>query len=124
MTPVSVLVVEDDLKVAMALRIRLEEAGHSVAHARTGATGVEAAVANPPDVMLLDIRLPDIDGFEVCSKIRGMPELAATRIVFLSAHSQTTFRDRATEVGGDLFLPKTSRAADVLQAIEALMSNQ
>ena len=115
--PKSVLIIDDEPAITAALMIRLEAAGYRVFHAINGLAGVEAAWRHRPEVIVLDIRMPDIDGYEVCTRIRNAPELAETPIVFLSANVQDSARRRALEVGGSAFLSKPYEATDVIAAI-------
>ena len=116
-----VLIIEDDPSVALALRIRLVAAGYLVHHSSKGCTGIEDALKLRPDVIVLDILLPDMDGFEVCSTIRGYDELAQSKVMFHTVHAQPAFRKCAEEAGCDLFLPKKHGTAGVLQGIKSLL---
>jgi DNA-binding response OmpR family regulator len=116
----TVLLVEDNLQVATGIQDRLRMAGVRVVHAATGTEGVRLAAEERPGVIVLDIGLPDIDGFEVCRQIRQLPALGHSRIVFLSAHTQASFRRAAKEAGSDGFLPKTCGSTQVLKEVLAL----
>ena len=116
--PDSVLIIDDEPGITAALMTRLEAVGYEVFHAINGLAGVEAAELHHPDVIVLDIRMPDIDGFEVCRRIKGVDELHETPIVFLSANVQDSARQRAMDAGGSDFLSKPYEAADVIAAIE------
>ena len=117
---ISLLLIEDDQRLGRAMRLRLTRDGYTMYHTTTGTYGVELARANRPDVVLLDIRLPDIDGFEVCHRIRHTPGIEHTKIIFLSTHTQLSFRKRAEQAGGDLFLSKTCRPMEIYEAIQSL----
>ncbi len=116
--PESVLIIDDEPGITAALMTRLEAAGYKVYHAINGLAGVEATALHRPDVIILDIRMPDIDGYEVCARLRKTPEPIDTPIIFLSAHSHDSARQHAMDVGGSAFLSKPYEAADVLAAIE------
>lgn len=116
--PKTVLIVDDDPGITAALMTRLQAAGYEVFHAINGLAGIEAAELHRPDVIVLDIRMPDIDGYEVCTRIKQSPELCAIPVVFLSANVQDSARQRALDVGGCAFLSKPYEAADVLAVIE------
>ena len=81
---VRVLMVEDDASIASMYRLRLRAAGFEVEIAPTGEEGVERALAAPPDVVLLDIMLPGIDGIEVLRRIRADERAASLRVIVLS----------------------------------------
>ena len=114
----SVLVIDDEPGIMAALITRLEANGYHVYSAVNGLTGVEAAELYQPDVIVLDIRMPDISGFEVCARIKQLPGLKEIPIVFLSADLRESSQQRALDVGGTEFLSKPYEAADVIAAIE------
>lgn len=114
----TVLIVDDEPRITAALMIRLESRGYKVCHAINGLAGVEAACLCKPDVVVLDIRMPDIDGYETCSRIRRMPGMEKTPVIFLSANVQDSARAKAIAAGGSQFLSKPYDADDVIGAIE------
>jgi len=120
--PKSVLIIDDQPQITVALMTRLQAAGYEVFHAINGLAGVEAAALHRPDAIILDIRMPDIDGYDACIRIKRLPGLAETPVIFLSANPQEVFRKRAMEVGGSTFLSKPYKAADVIKVIEGLTS--
>ncbi len=119
----SILIIDDEPRITAALMTRLESVGYTVYHAINGMAGVEAAALHEPDAIVLDIRMPDIDGFETCKRIKRMPRLANTPIIFLSANVQDTDRHRAIASGGALFISKPYEAADILGAIESVIES-
>ena len=114
---------DDGRSITGALMTRLEFAGYTVYHAINGLAGVEAAALHEPDAIVLDIRMPDIDGYETCKRIKRFPKLAATPVIFLSANVQDTARQRAIESGGARFISKPYEAAEILSAIEAVIES-
>jgi CheY-like chemotaxis protein len=120
--PNSVLIVDDEPLITCALMTRLEDKGFKVYHAINGLAGVEAAALYEPDVIIMDIRMPDIDGYEACQRIHRMPRLAETPIIFLSANVQDTAIARTEEVGGSRFISKPYNAADVIDALNTLIN--
>ncbi len=122
MHPESVLIVDDEPALAIALRARLEAAGYVVHHAINGLAGVEAAVLHDPDAIIMDVRLPDVEGFEACERIRALPGLGSVPVLFLSASAQEAARRRAREAGADEFLSKPYDAGDVIAAVERIIA--
>jgi DNA-binding response OmpR family regulator len=112
-----ILIVDDERNIAHALTLRLEAAGYEVMWACDGASGVAAALARTPDAILLDIRMPDIDGFEVNKRLRTSPALDRTPIIFLSANVQDSCRQAALAAGAFAFLTKPYDARDVTTTI-------
>src|SRR5262245_8054037 len=101
-----VLIVDDDDRLVTALRIRLSAAGYEVFTALNGYEGLCEAALFRPDVILLDIRMPELDGYEVCRLIRTVPELCDTPIIVLSASIESPTAARIVQAGGNAFLSK------------------
>jgi signal transduction histidine kinase len=104
--PLRVLVVEDNEDTAESLRMFLELSGYGVILAHTGPEGVEAARSVLPDVVLCDIGLPGMDGFEVASALRQTPETAAVRLIAVTGYGKDEDRQRAFAAGFDVHLVK------------------
>ena len=114
----SILIVEDNADAAEVLRMALELYGHHVRTASNGRQGIEQALAEPPDVALVDIGLPDIDGYEVGRTVRQQPGGAGVYLVALTGHSGSADRDRALRAGFDSYLVKPV-APDALREVIA-----
>lgn len=120
-----VLVVEDEASIRKFITINLERSGFAVLEAETGEMALEMARACRPEVMVLDVMLPGIDGFEVCRKLRDeMPELI---IIMLTARGQDIDRITGLEIGADDYMVKpfnprelTARINSVLRRIERM----
>jgi CheY-like chemotaxis protein len=105
-SPARVLVVEDDVDLREGLRQLLEIWGHDVDVAETGALGIEKAIENPPQIALIDIGLPEIDGYEVARRIRTAHGKEVVFLVAVSGYSGDVEHQRALESGFDAQLPK------------------
>ncbi|MGO8749899.1 MAG: ATP-binding protein [Thermoguttaceae bacterium] len=101
-----ILVVDDNLDAANVLKMLAEEAGHWVRMAHTGPTALAAAFDYRPDVVLLDIGLPELDGFEVAKRIRQDPHLHDIVLVAVTGYRQAADRQRMQEAGFDHYLVK------------------
>lgn len=115
-----VLIIDDEAAITTALTVRLRAVGCEVRSAPDGPTGLREAQANRPDVILLDIRMPGMDGFAVNRQLKAIGALADVPVIFLSAHAQAETRAEALRCGGEHFLPKPCTAAEVVAAIEAV----
>ncbi len=114
------LIVDDDSSIRLALTIRLRAAGYDTSSAKDGFLAIEAIKQRRPDVILLDIRMPGIDGFEVNRRLKAAPEFSDIPVIFLSAHTNDAMRQQASETGGAHFFSKPYDAAKLIAAIEAV----
>lgn len=104
--PLKVLVVEDYEDTRFLMRIELEKRGFRVFEAMDGVQGVEFAMRERPDIILMDIGLPQIDGIEATRRIRGDSTMRDVLIVALTAHHETEYRAQALAAGCDAYLTK------------------
>ena len=112
------LVVEDDGNIAELLRLYLEKDGFEVAIASDGGTGVRLAQSENPDVILLDIMLPVLDGWQVCRKVR---ENSRVPIIMLTAKGETYDKVNGLEMGADDYIVKPFEVKELLARIHAVM---
>ncbi|MBP5165643.1 MAG: response regulator transcription factor [Oscillospiraceae bacterium] len=112
------LVIEDDVNIAELLRLYLEKEGFAVYTAADGATGVSEAKRVQPDVILLDIMLPVMDGWAVCRSIR---ESMKTPIIMLTAKSETLDKVQGLEMGADDYITKPFDVKELMARIHAVM---
>ena len=106
MTKDKILFVEDDPEQANVLRLYFESQGYEVMQASWGRDGVEMARKNPPDLIVLDIRLPDLDGYEVCRQIRRNWRTSQTPVIFLTDLKQRGERLAGLKLGAVDYLTK------------------
>jgi len=92
--------------------------------AEDGLIGIAAAKADVPDVVVLDIGLPGLDGWEVLSLLRSDPETSTVRVLVLTAHAQPEMADRAAAGGADAFMIKPFRPNDLRVAVEGLVNRE
>jgi CheY-like chemotaxis protein len=112
----SVLVVDDNVDAAWTLAHLLRQMGHRVDVAHDGPAALALASRAPPDVVLLDIGLPGMDGYEVARGLRGRADTGGARIVAVTGYGQTADRLRAEQAGFDRLVVKPV-ALDVLQQV-------
>lgn len=110
--------VDDDPKITSLLRRSLTYAGYRVHEARDGAEALEAATATKPDLVILDIMLPDVDGFEVCRCLRAETD---TLILMLTAKDEVSDRIRGLDSGADDYLVKPFALEELLARVRALL---
>ncbi len=114
-----VLVVEDEVKMARLLKRGLEEEAYAADVAANGADGIWMATENPYDAIVLDVMLPDVDGFEVCRRIREAGQWAP--VLMLTARDAVPDRVRGLDVGADDYLTKPFAFAELLARLRALV---
>jgi two-component system sensor histidine kinase/response regulator len=120
-SPSKVLVVDDNVANRALAEATLTEEGYQVVLAAGGQEGIDAFEREQPDCVLLDVRMPDLDGFAVCTRIRSLPEGAHTPIVFLTALRDVDTFDRALRAGGDDFLTKPVRPTELIVRVQAAL---
>jgi CheY-like chemotaxis protein len=119
-----ILIVDDQPDQVEMYRIGLEYAGFTVDEAINGAAAVERAVNNPPDVIVLDIRLPDISGWDVCRILKTDPRTAAIPIIILTAAATATLAEQSAESGCAAYLLKPCLPDDLTNTVrQVLRSN-
>ena len=101
-----ILVVEDNERNLKLLRDVLEYAGYDVRVARTGEDGITLAVSEPPDLVLMDLQLPGIDGMEALRRLRESPRTAGIPVVAVTAQAMKQDRERALEAGFNGYIEK------------------
>jgi two-component system cell cycle response regulator DivK len=116
-----ILIVEDNEMNLDMLARRLSRAGFDVVSARTGVGIVERVRQDKPDLVLMDLGLPDVDGFAATAAIRAEPDLQGLPIVALTAHALTTDRERALAVGCDDFATKPVELQGLLERMRRLL---
>ena len=102
-----ILLVEDDIALSAVYRSRLEIEGFDVSEANNGEDALSATVEYRPDLILLDVMMPKISGFDVLDILRNTPETANVRIIMLTALSQPKDKERAESLGVDDYLVKS-----------------
>jgi CheY-like chemotaxis protein len=115
-----VLVVDDNRDAASSLVLLLEIAGHKAARAHDGPSALEAAEKERPEVILLDIGLPTLNGYEVCRRIRARPWGASVMLIALTGWGQEEDRRRSHEAGFDGHLVKPVEYAELMTLLERL----
>lgn len=119
-----ILVVDDVRETLLALKIRLEYAGYEVFTAADGEAGLSSARSLKPDLILLDVMLPKIDGFSVCRLLKFDEEYENIPIIMLTAKSQQNDKDIGKQVGANAYLTKPYNAQELLGKIGELTSDK
>ncbi len=117
-----VLIVEDDADLNLTIALRLKSDGYEVTSAMNGAEAVSLATTAIPDVILLDIGLPDLSGHKVALELSGHAETSRIPIIYLTARNELSCRVEAAQMGAAAYLVKPCRPDRLMHAIEAAVA--
>jgi CheY-like chemotaxis protein len=120
----TLLVVDDQPELRLLIKLTFSGTGFSVREAADGESALTACAAEVPDVVLLDVMMPGIDGYEVCRQLKSQPRLRNTLVVLMTAGDQATERVRAREAGADFYVPKPFSPAELLQLVTEHLPSQ
>jgi len=113
-----ILLVEDDASLAAVYRARLELEGFDIKEVHNGEDALSAAVSYRPDLILLDVMMPKISGFDVLDILRNTPDTMNVRVIMLTALSQPKDKERAEKLGADDYLVKSQVViSDVVERV-------
>ncbi len=115
-----VLVIEDNVDVAEMLAAYLQQVGHEVIQAHDGRTGLDAAKRHQPEVIVCDLGLPGLDGYELARTLRQMPDLRSSLLIAVSGYGESADRDRARTAG---FSHHITKPADPLELADLIANN-
>lgn len=118
-----ILVVEDEESLLKLESILLTSKGYSVTGVMDGRSALEEIAKSKPDLVILDIMLPELDGFEVCRQIKGNPETCHIPVVMLTAKKSSQDLARGRQVGADEYITKPFKSAKVMEIIGTLLKN-
>jgi DNA-binding response OmpR family regulator len=114
-----ILVVDDELSILSYLQRRLSKLGYTVFVAEDGESALEQALACLPDLVLLDVKLPKLDGCEVCRRLKADPRTKGAPVVMLSAKAQEKEIEEGLKAGADKYLCKPVSFPDILRTIQS-----
>ncbi len=124
--PYKILYVEDNPDNSLLVQRALEARGYEFAQATRGVEGIEQAAVIHPDIILLDINLPDIDGYEVARQLRGHsdPQVANTPILAITANALRGDAEKAIQSGCNEYMSKPINVRELWARVESLLPNQ
>ena len=117
----TILVVDDELDILEFVGYNLRKEGYTVLTANNGLTAIEIAKEKTPDLVILDVMMPDMDGIETCERMRAIPKLTNTIITFLTARSEDYSQIAGLEAGADDYITKPIRPKVLLSRVKALL---
>ena len=121
---IKILIVDDEPDILEILRYNLSKEGYQIFTAQQGKEGMEIARKELPDLIILDIMLPQSDGIEICRELRAMPAFTNTLIIFLTARGEAYSEIAGFEVGADDYITKPVKPRVLVSRIKALFRRQ
>lgn len=119
--PYRILIADDEPNIVLSLEFLMQRQGYQTAVARNGEEALRLAADFTPDLILLDIMLPAVNGFEVCRRLRANPALGALRILMLTARGRESEVKRGLAEGADGYLTKPFATQELLEAVRNLL---
>ncbi len=116
-----ILIVEDEESLLRLESILLTSKGYDVIGASNGQQALDAVLADRPDLVLLDIMLPEIDGFEVCNRIKSNPETEGIPVIMVTAKKTGDDMARGEAAGADWYITKPFKSAMVIETIQRFL---
>ncbi|SMC00225.1 response regulator receiver protein [Hymenobacter roseosalivarius DSM 11622] len=117
-----ILIVDDEPNIVMSLEFLMRKNGYHVSIARNGTEALEAINRTAFDVILLDIMMPDVDGYQVCRHVKTRPDRQQSKVIFLSAKSREADVQKGYEVGADLYIPKPFSTRQLVSKVQELVA--
>ncbi len=119
-----ILIVEDEPNIVVPLQFSLEQKGYQISVAGSGEDALELISTLKPDLILLDIMLPGIDGYQVCETVRLNPETQSTKIIFLSAMGRDIDVAKGMSIAADAYIVKPFSILDVIAKVGELLEDR
>ena len=119
-----ILLVDDEATVRRIMELGLSKGGHSIRTAENGQKALDAILEESPDLLITDIEMPRMDGYEVATHVRNTPRLKGTPIVMVTSRVGDKHRNRAMELGVNAYLGKPFQEAQLLEAIKPLLASR
>jgi DNA-binding response OmpR family regulator len=117
-----ILVVDDDPYILMSLEFLMKKNGYDVMVARNGTEALELVRKQIPHLVLLDIMMPDVDGYEICKYIKKTAILKNTKVIFMSAKTKETDIKKGYDLGASLYVTKPFSTRDLVKQIKELLA--
>jgi DNA-binding response OmpR family regulator len=119
-----ILIAEDEPNIVISLEFLLKGAGYGVTVARDGSEAVKLAESLVPDLVVLDVMLPSVNGFEVCRRIRENPATRHMKVLMLTARGRESEMEKGVAAGANAYMTKPFATKDVVEAVAQLLGPQ
>lgn len=120
--PRKILLVDDDPNILMSLEFLMRKNGFEVLVARNGTEALELLNEQVPDLTLLDIMMPDVDGYEICKHIKSSKKLRHGKVMFLSAKTKESDVRKGYDMGADLYVTKPFSTKELVKRVDELLA--
>ncbi len=121
--PKEILIVDDEPSIVVPIQFLMEQQGYSVLVAENGEDALDVIYKYKPDLILLDIMLPRIDGYEVCEIVRLNPEYRGTKIIFLTAKGREVEIAKGLSLGADAYIIKPFSNTELVAKVKELLKD-
>ncbi len=121
--PPKILIADDEPSIVVPLEFLMEQKGYQVMAAYNGEEAIEKIISFNPDLILLDIMLPIIDGFEVCQMVRSNPNWKDIKIIFVSAMGREVDIAKGLALGADAYITKPFANAEIIQKVREVLGH-
>jgi DNA-binding response OmpR family regulator len=118
----SVLIADDEPNILLSLQFLMKKTGYEVRTAKDGEEAMAEISRAAPDLVLLDVMMPKIDGFSICERIRANPEWNDVRIIMLTARGRDIEREKGLALGADDYITKPFSTKDAIARVEAVIA--
>ena len=118
----SVLIVDDEPNILLSLQFLMKKTGYDVRTAKDGEEALAEISRAAPDLVLLDVMMPKIDGFSVCQRIRANPEWKHMGVIMLTARGRDVEREKGLALGADDYITKPFSTKDAIARVEAVLA--
>jgi DNA-binding response OmpR family regulator len=119
--PMKVLIVDDEPNILLSLDFLMRKEGYEVFVARNGTEALESVQNHLPDVVLLDIMMPDVDGYEICKFIKNNEETKHCKVIFISAKSKESDIQKGYEMGADFYITKPFTNKQIVSKVKEVL---
>jgi len=119
----NILVIDDESEITQIIEAFLQNAGYNVATENSSVMGIERAREFKPDLILLDIMMPNMDGYQICNELKKTPETANTPVIFLTGKDSRDDKGRSFQVGGDMFVKKPFSCERLLEIVTIVLAS-
>lgn len=121
--PHKILIVDDEPNIIISLEFLMQQSGYEVATARDGADAMQKIATFQPDLVLLDIMLPQLNGFEICQRIRENSQWNGIKVIMLSAKGREIEVSKGIALGADAYVTKPFSTKDLIAQVQRLLAD-